>query len=240
MELILTKNGKIRSKDWNGKRGKYIYKNVTAGYAKGKHNSEDTPIDRILSKLNILSYLQYAVRLEDGFTLRSYFKLIENYPALQSLDYYFYEYVDEYKQTPKKNCIMDDVSCIEVSNVVDLSEGEGISDVQIWVNVSGKDKIIENERWALDFSSLADMLDIPIVLSGCYVTDYKDGEFKTREFKDYAFSFWEFLKSIIDEISFHGSPKDKNDVLEQLKRTMQDICDKKIELVPLFDDKKGE
>lgn len=241
MELILTKAGKIRSKDWNSKRKKYVYKNVTAGYAKGKRNPEDTPVDRILGRLDILCYLQHAVQLEDGFTLRSYFKLIENYPALACLDGYFHDYIEEYKKAPKKNCVMDDVAHIELSEVVDLSEHKDMtSDVQIWVNVSGKDKIDEKQRWALDFTPLSEMLDVPIVLSGCCVTDYKGEKFEIREFKEYTFSFWEFLTSIIDELSFHGTSKDKQGRSDELKKIVKDLDDGKLELAPLFDDKKGE
>jgi hypothetical protein len=238
MELVLTKNGRIKSKEWNGKR--YVCKYITAGYAKVKRSPEDTSVERILSKLDILCYLRHAVELESGFTLRSYFKLIENYPALQSLDYYFFGYVDEYKEAPKKNCVMEDISRIELSNVIDLSEDEGVSDVQAWINFSGRDKTDENQGWALDFSPLAEMLDIPIALSGCRVNDCTKQNLTTRKYKEYSFSFWEFLMGIIDEISFCGTSKDKKEMLEHLKKMVKDIEDGEAKLVPVFNDQEGE
>jgi hypothetical protein len=181
-----------------------------------KVDNKDYPI----REDNIFNFFDENVTLEEGFTLRSYFKMVERYPLLQKFDCYFPEYIREYRECPPSGCI-DDLDCIEMTKVVDItvSEKYDLRDLTVYNDIHGLGK--EDQGYAIEFTPLHEILDVPFKLGNCVEIRYKD-ELESNEYET-SFTFFEFLKAIIWELSFMGNPNERDASFTKIKEDVKEI-----------------
>lgn len=217
MKLILDK-GKIYIETWNSKK---------------KENQKKFLNPKKV--LNILHYLQYPVALVEGFTLRDLFKTVILYPRLQLIDNYFFDYVDEYRASPDKGCGTDDeIFAINLTKEIELDEDSSYMNDSISVDGQG-----EKDTYAIDFSPLSELLDLPLNLNNAEVltTSYsstKKTKFAKAEYEA-DFTLWEVLHSVIWELSFHGIPKERDKNGQHILEIAKDCACGKVKTVPFED-----
>jgi len=234
MDLLLTREGKIFQNNWNS-------------------DNEDWDKE-FIDPNRVLSYLHYSIELDEGFTLRDYFKMVINYPDLQKLDLFFTEFINEYFKCPQGNCICEDIKHLELNYVasyeckktIEFDEplfGEKIQDMESHVDIfidffgMGTD---DETHWGLDFLDLDNLLDFKIVLGPAKVSIEKEGDYKdydnlkekfiVKESKNCHYSFYDFVHTIIYELPFHGNKEQKKERMDEIQESVeevQELIDKK-------------
>lgn len=224
MELLLTCNGEMYQTHWNS-----------------DHESWDR---EYIKRDTELRYLSIPITLEEGFTLRSYFKIILNYPYLQKLEPFFPDFIKEYKACPKENCLCDDIQHLELNYIasyecdktIEFDEtlfGEKTHDVEshvdIFIDFFGLGT--DNEtHWGLDFINLNELLDHKVKLGKAKVSIEKSGNFKdydslldkfmVRESDNCHYSLFDLIHTVIFELSFYGDETNKEKVFDDIKKTV--------------------
>ena len=56
-----------------------------------------------------LPFLGFQIILDEGFSLRSYFKLLDNYPLLAELNAFLPAYQEQYRTCPQGGCTVDGI-----------------------------------------------------------------------------------------------------------------------------------
>lgn len=184
--LILQKRGYLSTKNW-----KYNKKTDTGNWE-----------IKTLKTNNILNFLKYEIELEEGYTLRDWFNLIMNYSDLQKIDNYFDSFLEEFKSCPLEKCVSIDMLYLQIRKIIDIEILE--NEMEVYNDFNGLDN--KNVSLGLDFLPLDKYIDTPLKLEKGLVS-YKNN------YKQYKISYtlWDILHSIIWEISFHGTPKERGD-----------------------------
>ena len=205
--LIIEREGFICSKRWEynriSNRGSYIIKEI--------------------QNINILSELGYHVeKLAKGFTLRDYFKMIERYPDLQRLDGYFSDYLEEYHNAPESGCKSKDMPALilERGITVELKD-EKVDDFENYFNFHGKN-IRKEPYWAIEYCPLAHLLDTPLKIGKTWLSVGKWNESKIYEGEDFP-KLYDFVHEIIWELSWAGSPKQRDERMDYFNKTIEEI-----------------
>jgi hypothetical protein len=232
MELVIKKGGNLFEKNWvyNKKEGEGKYKITKI--------SKD-------SKL-LLHYLFYPITLEEGFTIRDWFKLVVNYPVYQCLDPFMSSFLKEFSLAPSKNCIDKEIKKIEFKKMIVLDNFDTRPiknkiydcDISVWVCGLGKTKKIS---YGLSLTSPNTYLDTLIVLSKGLLSKTITNKNKETERNDYTYvnedvkvtySLYEFITSYIYEISFFGTPEQRKNKEKELNNMAEEIKSGKAKTVP--------
>jgi len=237
--LILEKNGSILIKDWV-----YDEEKDEGGWV----TKEIPPDDKILSLLG------YNVELEDGYTLRDYFRMVTYHDSLQALDLYFPSYIKAYEKSPDSGCFDEDMPTLQLIKMIhvikwDNKPGEEDLEDEIsdYIDMNGSNPDPKEASWGISFIPLPKMLDTPIILQNAiyFVEDYKipPGDKRNYEKDTYKgyYSLWDFVCAIIYELSWYGTPKETEKKGEEIKESHRQVKSGEAELVSweeVFDDKK--
>jgi len=200
----------------------------------------------LLTEENLFSHLRDTIELEEGFTLRNYFELFEKYPLLVLLDEFLPAYIKEYKNCPSSECTSEDLDYLELNRTVARNVWkDGTSDLEWYVGFDGwSEKGYEyypgsedkGHYWGIEFMHLDKLLDMELRLGKAnidiYSSDYKlEGSYKANT----AFTFYEFLKEPIWELSFIGEPEDRDESWDNLKQIHEDCKSGRIEAKSIDD-----
>lgn len=225
--LILKKDGLIELNIWNDEldEPKYII--------------EEFDVNDI-NKYKIVSYLDKKIKIDDGYTLRDYFKVFKNFDGLALLDGFIYDYLEYIDKCPIENCINDDINYIELYKVCEVEKWEKDRIMDVYCSVHGINKNDkECEYYSLSFIKLEELLDTPIKLidGKCKIVtsycDYSDDNKiendmeifnKNFNFKSHV-TLYDFMKSIIWELSFYGTPEETEEKSNELKEIMDEVED---------------
>jgi len=193
-------------------------------------NGAELPIGH---ELDILRYLGETIELDAACTLRSYFKMLEKYKALQFIDPFIPSYLAEYLKCPKKCCIDSDMEylSLEYSIIYDPKRKSkyDLDEIEISTTFHGKSA---KDGYAIEFSPLKKLLDYPLKLErGVF---YKfDPKLKIQESKfDYYFKLWDLVHEIIWELSFMGIPKQRDKKSKEIMGRIKDIKEHPEKLIP--------
>lgn len=212
--FIVRKNGFLISKEWKynneKEKGRYHY----------------TLLKPEKFNIIILSYLDRKVKLCKDFTVRDWFKLVINYPKLQELDEFMDSYIEEYNKSPKSNCISKEIDYISIKKIVEFNNyrnkrklGSEIYDSVSGINVS------EKISYAIEFMNVGEYLDTPLKLEDGVT--YKELMGKLRNIKTQTFSvnytLYDLVKSFIWEISFCGTPENRDKKESELFETLKEV-----------------
>jgi len=209
------------------KNGEIVFRSVCDGGDKWN--------DVILKESEVLFYLDKAVILQEEFTLRDYFKVINLYYKFQLLDSYFTDFLKEYNSCPKQKCKDDYIKYLELRRIVEYSPEYKfyMSDslmfeenmivhtsetVDTYIDFHGVDK--NDNGVAIEFGSLKRILDCEIKLAETKII------INQNDIKEYPIiykgpddiSLFEFIKYIIWELSFCGSPIERDKKFEEITK----------------------
>ncbi len=149
-----------------------------------------------------LRYLGCRVELEDGYLLRSFFKMIVNYPVLNQLNAFFPSYLEQYHACPAKNCDYAGFDRLEFNKTIEMIGFPGEPQIEIYHSLNG---VQGKETVEIKSSRLDGLLDIPVTLGRLKHVVFGD-KMDVFEF-DTVFSLFEFIDGIAWELSFHGTPE---------------------------------
>lgn len=192
----------------------------------------------------ILTLLNNVIELEDGFTIRDWFKLLLNYPCLQLLDNFFPSFLAEYESCPKENCTDPDQKIIAISfqKFIELENytNDGQSkeyNCETYIGISGSTNDKDNISYGLSFWPLKNYLDTPIRFEkGLIYKESRTEDNQTKELpedKDLIninYSLFDLIQSFIYEISFYGTPDQRDCKGEELNKQVEEIKSGKAEL----------
>lgn len=149
----------------------------------------------------ILLYLGYRVELEEGFTLGSYFRMIQRYPLLEKLNPFFSSLMQQYRTGNEKDTSTGQVDYLELSKTVEMIGYPGAPRLEVYNSFRG---IAGNENIEIKFFQIQSLLGIPVRLGNLKHVIFGD-KVDIFEF-DTFYNFFEFIDGIAWELSFHGAP----------------------------------
>jgi hypothetical protein len=147
-----------------------------------------------------LMCLGMQVVLDDSVTLRSVFRMIENYPLLARLNAFFPTYIEQYREAPANGCTCDDFSRIAFGKTVEMIGYPGEPRLEIYSHLRGEGG--EEPREIRNYE-LEHLLDMPLCLGKLRHIVFGD---KMDQFEfGTVFNLFEFIDGIVWELSFHGT-----------------------------------
>lgn len=149
----------------------------------------------------ILSLLCCQVRLQSGYSLRSFFKMLDHYPILAELNNFFPQYQEQYRACDESNCTCGSIDALEFSKTVEMI-GVPEKRLEIYNSLSG---ISEDKRTEIKFMQMASLLDLPLSLGRLRHVVFGD-QVDIFEF-DTVFTLFELIDGIAWQLSFHGAPE---------------------------------
>ena len=149
-----------------------------------------------------LMFLSAMVNLETGYTLRSYFQLLERYALLRQLNPFFPSYLEQYHASPKSECIFEGFDHLELSKTVEMIGFPGKPRLEIYSLFYG---VHGSETGEIKSIQIGDLLDMPVTLGKLKHIVFGD-KVDIFEF-DTVFNLFEFIEGIAWELSFHGTPR---------------------------------
>lgn len=149
----------------------------------------------------ILSLLCYQVQLQEGFTLRSFFWMLDHYPVLEKLSDFFPSYQEQCRAHPEADSICDSLDALEFYKTVEMI-GVPEKRLEIYNSLVG---ICQEDRTEIKFMQLTSLLDLPIRL-GCLRHVVFGDQVDIFEF-DTVFTLFELIDGIAWQLSFHGTPQ---------------------------------
>lgn len=188
------------------------------GLLLGPSGSESSP----------LAALCRPLRLEEGYSLRSFFSLLVRYPVLLQISQFLPAALEDAGKCPAVGCRTDEVSVLVLGKTVELIgfPGKPRSEIYIWLrglvpasgagdsgsgsmDVSGKDfrssfppsGLREADR-DIRFISLRLLLDTPLVLGG--LQHVLLGDVDQRLFCETRFTLFEIIDGLAWELGFQG------------------------------------
>jgi hypothetical protein len=147
-----------------------------------------------------LPFLGYQIILEEGFTLRGYFELLECYPLLAELNAFLSAYEEQYRRCPKSGCEFDGVDHLEFSKTVEMI-GSPEKRLEIYHSLKG---MSGGETVEIKSYQLPNLLDLSLKLGKLRHVVFGD-QVDIFEF-DTVFTLFEFIDGVAWELSFHGTP----------------------------------
>jgi len=148
-----------------------------------------------------LPFLNQGVVLDSGFSLRSYFRMLERHPVLQEINVFMRMLMEEYRKSPGSGCVFAGFDCLEFSKTVEMIGFPGKPRMEIYIVFQG---VHQNEHLEMRSIRLENLLDMPLRLGPLKHVVFGD-KMDAFEF-DTIYSLFEFIDGIAWELSFHGTP----------------------------------
>lgn len=194
----------------------------------------------------ILQELHSSVEVEEGFTLRDYFKLILKYQMLILLDPFFPSFLTEYKRCPKKGCYEDDMPSLVLQNTVSVElKGGKVDGIENYFRFNGSRTDPKEPTWAIEFTPLHKLLDTPLKIekTSVYITRFRG--YKVVSNQEYInpetefISLFSFVTEPIWELSFCGEPQERNNKKKEIDLSVEEIENGTAKLIPWKEVKKS-
>ena len=149
----------------------------------------------------VLKYLSYQIGLEDKYTLRSFFEMVEKYELLGQLNTFLPTCIEQYLSCPEQGCESVMLNHLEFSKTVEMI-GFPDKKLEIYSSIRG---IRENDAVEIRSLQLNSLLDMPLKLGRLKHVVFGD-QVDIFEF-DTVFTLFEFIDGIAWELSFHVIPE---------------------------------
>jgi hypothetical protein len=159
---------------------------------------EDRTVD-----IDPLGLLGHKVELGRHYTLRSFFKMIERYPVFSQLNAFFPDCLQQYRSCPEGECLAPGIGHLELFKTVEMMGFPGEPRLEIYHGLCGKDG---NDTCEIKAFPLEQLLDMPMRIGKLKHVIFGD-KVDMLEF-DTIFNLFEFIESIVWQLSFHRSPKE--------------------------------
>lgn len=149
-----------------------------------------------------LPFLGCKVELEPGYTLRSFFRMIERYPVFTKLNAFLPECLQQYRGCPGDECLAPGIGHLELYKTVEMMGFPGEPRLEIYDTLCGKEG---SDACEIKGLPLEQLLDMPVRIGKLKHVVFGD-KVDVLEF-DTVFSLFEFIEGIVWQLSFHRSPK---------------------------------
>ena len=150
-----------------------------------------------------LRILGCQVELEEGYTLRSFFRMFEKYALLVKLDAFVPDCLQRYLACPKKHCTSYNIDHLVFYKTVEMIGFPGEPRLEIYNTLCG---ILGKDSCELKSFHLESLLDMPLKLGVLKHIVFGD-KVDVFEF-DTVFSLFEFIEGVIWELSFQATPRE--------------------------------
>ncbi|MFO7707768.1 MAG: hypothetical protein R6V84_06320 [Desulfobacterales bacterium] len=150
-----------------------------------------------------LMLLGHKVELGRGYTLRSFFRMIERYPVFTKLNAFLPECLEQYRGCPAGECLAPGVGRLEFFKTVEMMGFPGEPRLEIYHTLCG---VEGKETCEIKAFSLENLLDLPVQVGKLKHVVFGD-KVDVLEF-DTIFNLFEFIEGIVWQLSFHRSPKE--------------------------------
>jgi len=147
-----------------------------------------------------IELLSFQITLEKGYTLRSFFKMLDKYNLFLKLNAFYPVFTKQYHSCPKQGCATALVDYLEFSKTVEMI---GVPDkrLEIYNALSG---IHVNEASEIKSMQLDSLLDLPLRLGRLKHIVFGD-RVDIFEF-DTVYTLFELIDGIGWQLSFHATP----------------------------------
>jgi len=149
-----------------------------------------------------LKYLNAGVTLADGYTLRSFFRMLETHPAFAELNEFSANLIEQYNQCPPDGCAYPGIDCLEMGKTVEMIGFPGKPRLEIYNAFQGRSG---SEPQDIRSIQVAHLLDIPVRLGRLRHVIFGD-KMDVLEFET-VYSLFEYMEAIVWELSFHSMPE---------------------------------
>ena len=152
-------------------------------------------------KTDALDLLSFQVTLEDAYTLRSFFRMLDKYALLGKLNSFFPTYIEQYHHCPEEGCTAGGLDYLEFGKTVEMI---GVPDkrLEIYTSLFG---VTDNETAEIKSMQLASLLDVPLKLGKLKHIVFGD-RVDIFEF-DTVYTLFEFIDGIAWQLGFHATPE---------------------------------
>lgn len=223
--VYITKNG-IRVMEWNGDLKEYVEKKISNPYHQ----------------------LRTVCHVEPDVTLKDIINYVYSEPLLSALigEYSWCSVEAFYKEVNTPTDKKSDLDYIDLTQCIEFNDW-GVSN-SVSVNGAGpnKEKTEYDDRdyvdnWGIELTPVNEMADTKIRLNPkVSFSDNRNKLYKHEEVDGACFSFLEVISEIFYEISFCGSPSDRDEMGLNLKQAVDEIKSGKAKIVPFeFPDKES-
>ncbi|CAB5079350.1 hypothetical protein D3OALGA1CA_1531 [Olavius algarvensis associated proteobacterium Delta 3] len=149
-----------------------------------------------------LDCLGLMVDLEEGYTLRSYFRMLEQHDQLTKLNRFIAQQMEEYRGSPDEGCRWPEFEALLFTKTVEMVGFPGKPKMEIYTSLVGHGGTGSVGIRGLQLECL---LDMPMRFGRLKHIVFGDKvdlfEFET------IYTLFEFIDGIAWELSFHGTPK---------------------------------
>jgi hypothetical protein len=150
-----------------------------------------------------LRFLSYQIHLEEGYTLRSFFRMFEKYALLARLSVFLPDCLERYTASPRHRCVSDAIDHLKFYKTVEMIGFPGDPRLEIYNTLCG---VRGKETCEIKSFHLDNLLDMPLKLGLLKHIVFGD-KVDIFEF-DTVFSLFEFIDGVAWELSFQGTPKE--------------------------------
>lgn len=150
-----------------------------------------------------LMYLGYQAVLAEGYTLRSFFRLLATYAPIARINPFLPSFLEHYRICPSENCRFDGIDALELNRTVEMVGFPGDPRLDIFVTLS---EVPTNDVLDLRTLWLENLLDLPLRLGNLKHIVFGD-KVDTFAFET-VFNLFEFIDSIAWQLSFHSMPRE--------------------------------
>ena len=148
-----------------------------------------------------LDLLSFQIALEETYSLRSFFKMLENYMQFAKLNAFFPSQTEHYRSCPEDGCNGGGLDYLEFVKTVEMI-GVPEKRLEIYNSLIGVHKSQVNEIKSMQLNSL---LDIPLKLGKLKHIVFGD-RVDIFEF-DTVYTLFEFIDGIAWQLGFHATPE---------------------------------
>lgn len=150
-----------------------------------------------------LACLARQVELGNGYTLRSFFRMLEAHATLVCLNTFFPDLLDQYRQGPESGCQVDGIEWLVLEKTVEMIGFPGEPRLEIYRSFRGSNqgKSVPIKEYQIDL-----LLDTPVHLGKLKHVVFGD-QVDVFEF-DTVFTLFELIEGIAWELGFHGTPRE--------------------------------
>ena len=148
-----------------------------------------------------LDLLCCQIALEEAYTLRSFFKMLNKYTLLTKLNAFFPSYIDQYDSCQEEGCDAGLLDYLEFGKTVEMI-GVPHKRLEIYNSLCG---VRASETAEIKSMQLASLLDIPLKLGRLKHIVFGD-HVDIFEF-DTVYTLFEFIDGIAWQLGFHATPE---------------------------------
>ena len=149
-----------------------------------------------------LAFLNHQVQLEEGYSLRHFFRLFDVHDDLKRLSVFAPACLGRYREGPESGCTVDEFDCLELSKTVEMIGFPGRPALEIYMSFQG---IRGKNAQELKFFPLERLLDMPVSLGLLKHIIFGD-KVDVFEFET-VYTLFEFIDGIAWALSFHNTPE---------------------------------